>query len=244
MPALKVTCKIIEKKWLTPTVMGIRFEPSKRFKYEAGQFISIRVPTLRGGRPLIRPYSFASPGIEFYELCVKYVQGGPGTTYLAALKEGDTFEATAPFGDFVYESTGGRPVCFISTGTGIAPFRAMTLSQRFKADPPDRAINLFGARTEDEIIYPGFFEKHGVQPINAISRPNPGYKGYVGRVTDYLKTQSPPGGWDSFDFYLCGNGDMVAEVRKILRDVLGCDPRTIRQEVYFTPIDHAAKAAG
>jgi hypothetical protein len=44
VPAKQFTCKVISKKWLTPTVVELRFEPSKKFRYEAGQFVSVVVP--------------------------------------------------------------------------------------------------------------------------------------------------------------------------------------------------------
>ena len=42
------------------------------------------------------------------ELCVKLVEEGPGTNYLAKLREGDVFRVMAPYGDFVFEPKPGR----------------------------------------------------------------------------------------------------------------------------------------
>lgn len=242
-----VKCTVISKLWLTPSVVQIRFEPSKRFEFEAGQFISVMVP---GGTPLNpmsqpvrRIYSLASPysahrkedrGI--YELCIKNV-GGPGTRYLSALEKGDLFKASAPYGDFFYESRPGRSACFISTGTGVAPFKAMILSERFQEQPPESALVLFGARTEDEIIYSDLFQKYGVNVLNAVSKPSPAFleaDGFKGRVTDYLKSLPEDWAWHTTDFYMCGNGEMVSEVRRILRASHNVPESSIFQEVYFS----------
>ena len=237
MPAKEYTCKIIGKKWLTPTVMEIRFVPSRKFSFDAGQFVSVVVPAPAGAsKPLRRAYSLATSPDQGWGLCVKLVPGGPGSGYLASLKEGDTFQAYAPYGDFFYLPDTGRAACFISTGTGIAPFIAMMNSKAYRDNPPPSAINIFGARSQDEIIYPGLFKKLGVTEINCISKPGPGFKGFTGRVTDYLKSLESDWPWHETDFYLCGNGSMVAEIRKILLG-RGVPEAQISKEVYFTAPD-------
>ncbi len=234
--AIKVRCRIVEKRWLTPTVLAIRFEPSKSFAYEAGQFLSLYVPSRENGaKPLRRIYSFASPSKDQgYELCVK-LTGGPGTSYLASLEPGQEFEATAPYGHFLYKPVRGRSACFIATGTGIAPLRSMALSRAFAEQPPESALVLFGARAQDEIIYPNSFEPLGIQVVNALSAPGPGWGGFRGRVTDYLRSLPSDWAWHTTDFYLCGNGDMIAEVRKILVAGRGVPVSAIHQEAYFSP---------
>lgn len=251
MPSTKVKCRVTAKRWLTPTVMGLEFEPSKKFRFEGGQFLSIYVPDEKGGKPLRRAYSFAShtahtpDGETAYQLCIKVLIGGPGSQYLATLEVGETFEATAPYGDFLYESEEGRRVCMIATGSGIAPFRAMTLAQPFHQKPPSEAFLIFGARTADEILYPGFFESHGFQVFHAISAlpPEQATKNLLsGRVTDCLHHLPADWGWAQTDFYLCGSGEMVQDVRRFLLS-RGVPPENIRQEVYFTQAHSAASPA-
>lgn len=222
--------------------MGIRFEPSRRFSYEAGQFLSLIVPApfappgSRGSR-LRRAYSFSTPSEkgQAYELCVKHVQGGPGSSYLKSLEVGGTFKASAPYGDLFYRPREARNACFISTGTGVAPFRAMVLSEVFKRERPERVFSIFGARTESEIIYPGFFERQGLECVTAISQPTGAGAGHFkGRVTDYLRSLPADWPWHTTDFYLCGNGDMVADVRRILKEGHGVQDAAIQKEIYFS----------
>ena len=72
MPAKEYLCKVVQLKWLTPTVVDLRFEPSKKFSFEPGQFISVVVPDPAGGRkPLRRAYSLAVPPEQGWGLCVK-----------------------------------------------------------------------------------------------------------------------------------------------------------------------------
>jgi ferredoxin-NADP reductase len=237
VPAKQFTCKVISKKWLTPTVVELRFEPSKKFRYEAGQFVSVvvpppfRAPTL--SRDLRRAYSLATAPHEGYGLCVRVVPNGPGSNYIASLKEGDTLRLYAAYGDFLFDHRSPRSACFISTGTGIAPLLSMIRSKEFRDNPPPSAINLFGARSEKDIIYPGLFASLGLTEINAVSDAGPEYAGFRGRVTDYLISLPNEWPWQETDFYLCGSGAMVSDVRRYLRTVRGVPEAHIHQEIYF-----------
>ncbi|HTL12506.1 MAG TPA: FAD-dependent oxidoreductase, partial [Bdellovibrionota bacterium] len=153
--AVEFKCEVVSNVHVTPTVFLLHFRPSAPLPFKAGQFISIVVPGAGpGGRNLRRAYSIASnPERNPIELCVKLVEDGPGTNYLHGLKAGDTFTGFAPYGDFVYVTDPSRSACFISTGTGIAPFRAMLQSQAFKAAPPKKVISVFGVRDQSEDLY-------------------------------------------------------------------------------------------
>jgi ferredoxin-NADP reductase len=240
MPAREVVCKIVEKIWVTPTVMAIRFEPSKKFRFEPGQFLSIVVPRAEG-KPLRRAYSFAGAPEEGFRLCVKWVQGGPGTEYLRGLKIGDSFKAFAPYGDFLFEPRPHRSVCFVSTGTGVAPFIAMVNSEAYRENPPEHAMSVFGCRSEEEILYSQLFEKAGVKAVVALSQPKGPWNGFKGRVTDYLASLPNDWAWHTTDFYICGNGEMAEQVKKVLK-ARGVPDTAVHAEVYFVAPDRVKKA--
>jgi ferredoxin-NADP reductase len=241
MFAKEYTCRVLENIWVTPTVMRFRFEPLKRFTFEPGQFLSILVPPPEGTNQMVkRCYSFASSFEEakykgYYELCVKYVAGGLGSGYLASLRTGDTFQMMAPYGDFKFrEIPSGGSICFIATGTGIAPFRSILYSRQFHTHRPDKAICIFGARGEEEALYKKDLEAAGVEVVIAVSQPSSEWKGFTGRVTDYLKSLPPNWTWHTTDFYVCGNGEMVAEVTRLLQGGHGVSDRRIHKEAFST----------
>jgi len=236
--AKEVTCTVIKKEHLTPTIIGLSFEPSKKFTYEAGQFLSIIVPKSEVlAKAVKRAYSFSSPdALSGYELCVKHVPGGLGSSYVAALKEGDTFKAFAPYGDFRYSTSPLRAVCFVATGSGVAPFRGIALSREFRENPPKKSLLLFGARNEEEILYRGSFEHLGIEVVHSLSKPTPFWGGHRGYVTDYLKVLPHSWNWHGTDFYICGNGAMAVEVTDFLRQARGVSANAIHSEIYFSPV--------
>jgi ferredoxin-NADP reductase len=178
------------------------------------------------------------------ELCIKLVAGGPGTNYLFKLRPGDTFRGLAPYGDFTYERVEGNHACFISTGTGIAPFRSMMLSREFLDHPPKSTTCLLGVGDESEVIYEEQLKKLPVPSmkfVTAVSRPRGEWNGFKGRVTDYLRTLGDDYPWTQTQYYLCGNGAMIEEVKRLLADK-GVSKDSVHVEVYYKPPKPAAGA--
>ena len=220
---------------LTPTVFETTFEPSQPLTFKAGQFASVIIPGAGPkGRDLRRAYSIASaPEVMPIELCVKIVEDGPGTQYLYSLRPGDSLKIVAPYGDFVYKTDSKRVACFIATGTGIAPFRSMLLSQQYLENPPKRSLCLLGVRTEDELLYQGCFKKTPhLEYVNCVSQPAGVWNGFRGRVTDYIRTLPTDFPWLEADYYLCGHGGMIQEIKTFLSE-RGVTKDAIHQEIYY-----------
>lgn len=231
---MEFRCRVESTRDLSPSVFEITFTPDKPFDFQAGQYISVEVPQA-DGKPLRRPYSIASPPGELpVALCIQRIENGPGNTFLASLKPGDFFQGFAPYGFLVFKPKPGRDVYFIATGTGIAPFRSMLLSERFKSTAVRKTVCLLGVRSESEILYQeSLGDLKGVHWLPCISRPQlPGGLNWSGRVTDYL--QKAEVAWLETDFYLCGNGAMIDEVKQALK-AKGVLKDSIHQEVYFKP---------
>lgn len=234
MPANSVQCKVNELRYITPTVFELLFESEPGFDFKAGQFISIVVPGAGpNGRNLRRAYSIASaPGVNPVELCIKVVEGGPGTTYLKNLKKDELFQGFAPYGSFTYVTPPSRHVVFLATGTGIAPFRSMILSKHYQEARPLSTTCVYGCRFEDELLYGEEFLANEVKLIQTVSRPKGNWSGITGRCTDYLRSVGNDFPWLETDFYLCGNGDMITEVKSILAEK-NVTKEAIFQEKYY-----------
>ncbi|TVO78504.1 benzoyl-CoA 2,3-epoxidase subunit BoxA [Sedimenticola selenatireducens] len=151
----------------------------KTFPVLEGQSIGIIPPGEdEKGRPhLVRLYSVASPrdgerpGANNLALTVKRVVfqedgetvRGIGSNYVCDLKKGDQVLVTGPFGaTFLMPNTTSANLIMICTGTGSAPFRAMTeYRRRHMPDAGGKLLLYFGARTPGELPYFG--------PLNKLS---------------------------------------------------------------------------
>ncbi len=234
MKPVELQCVVSSVKMMTPTVFQLSFTTQSPLEFAGGQFISLFIPGAGpNGRDLRRAYSIASPPeLNPIELCIKLVEGGPGTQYLYSLKPGQTFKVMAPYGDFVYKPKPGRQACFVATGTGLAPFRSILTSKAYQQNPPPRAYCLLGVRTENELLYEDVLDHlPGLEFVKAVSQPTLAWKGYKGRVTDYLMSQENfP--WLETEYYLCGHGGMINEIKAFLLQK-GVAKTSLHQEIYY-----------
>lgn len=114
---------------------------------------------------------------------------------------------------------------FISTGSGIAPYRSYILSNNISNF---RLIH--GVRTTDDIVETETFSKGDVE--YCISREN-NHNYFKGRVTDYLNEVDN----DLFSkdnmFFICGNKDMIADVYDLLINKYNISSSNIDSETFF-----------
>jgi CDP-4-dehydro-6-deoxyglucose reductase len=231
MFARRFQARVVSVDRLSPTVLRLRFEPSSRLPFEAGQFVSLEVPTPRG--PVFRPYSLAGGEGGVYELCIKLYSDGVGSRYVETLRPGDRIAASGSYGHFFYHRPElGRYVCFIGTGTGLAPLKAMVESREFARHRPSDAILIQGARTEADLLYKGVFERAGLREVIALSRPGAEWSGFKGRVTDYLLSLPAGWPWHEIDFYLCGNSGMVLDTERLLVHGRGVSRKAVFHEIF------------
>lgn len=128
------------------------------------------------GRPhRIRLYSVASPrdgerpNYNNIALTVKrevtevdgILMPGVASNYLCDLQRGDEVRITGPFGDtFLMPNHPASNIIMVCTGTGSAPFRAMTERRRRRMPHvPGKLLLFFGARTPEELPYLGPLKK-------------------------------------------------------------------------------------
>jgi CDP-4-dehydro-6-deoxyglucose reductase, E3 len=188
-------------------------------QFKAGQFVSFEVPS-SGRLPfLTRPYSIASPPhlSDRITLVLNLVAGGPGSTYLFGLREGDKTQFKGPAGSF-YLREDGRDLLLVATGTGIAPLRSMVLAELAR-DSARRVTLIWGLRSQRDLYYQEeCLELSRLHPrfsvVTTLSRPEPGWNGTVGRVTTFVDREIAS--VKNISVYLCGNGGMIKEVTAIL----------------------------
>lgn len=222
---------------VNPEVNIIRFLPtnSQMFEFEAGQFVSISA-VKPDGKKIARDYSIFSPPEyrQGFELCVKRVEGGFMSNYLCDLKKGDKVNAIGPMGGFILRKPLPPEIFFVSTGTGVAPFRAM-LEYLISQGVTDTQIYLiFGTRHPEDIIYRTFFEDlekkypnfHYLPTLSRAEDSWPGHRGHVqDTLSKYLEDPTKK------DIYICGLQIMVDQV-KDLAIAHGVAPSNVYYERY------------
>jgi len=214
--------------------IGLRLIDPQEIRFKAGQFVSFDVPHPALNRPATRAYSIASPPSrkDRLTLLLNLIPGGPGSTYLFGLKEGDETQFKGPAGSFYLKEDGTRDLLFVATGTGIAPFRSM-LDHLLETGFSRSATLYWGLRSQNDLYYQKEFEalakqRRNFHCITTLSRPEPGWTGATGRVTTLVAEHIAS--VTNLSVYLCGNSGMIGEVSALIAQKGLCP---IRKEKWY-----------
>jgi len=216
------TARVEAIRNLTHDVREIRLalrEPGD-ITFKAGQFVSFEVTNPKTGRPVSRPYSILSPPSQddAVTLLLNLVPGGPGSTYLFGLKEGDDTQFKGPAGNFYVRNDPAKDLLFIATGTGIVPIWCM-LQDQLERNRNRSITLLWGLRSQRDLYYQdelaALARKHAnLTALTTLSRPEPGWAGPAGRVTrlieEHLRSVA------NLSAYLCGGSGMIADVTALI----------------------------
>ena len=182
------------------------------FAHAAGQYVALSAAI--DGTPVKRYYSIASPprGDGRIELCVQ-TEGAFGS-HLEGLPSGTELECSEPAGRMRLLDA-ERPTVYFAAGTGVAPLRAMLLSQ-LAAAPRAAATLVLGGRRREDLLYRDEFEalrgRHaGFTLLATVSGDDPDWDGLRGRVTAHF--DQAIAGRDGLDAYFCGPPEMVSALR-------------------------------
>lgn len=214
----------------------IKVTPELEFRFKAGQFIMLDLPIQ--SNVTNRSYSIASaPSTDnVYELCIVLKPDGLGTPYLFEhIKVGSHLQTSKPLGKFKLPEVIEHDICFICTGTGIAPLRAMLIDIINHNIPHRNIYMVFGNRWVKDVLYRQEMEQFardhsGFHFIPVLSRESPatwhGAHGYVHAVYEELFADKRPA-----YFYICGWADMLKEARQRL-EAMGYDRKQVKFESY------------
>ncbi|MFC3073567.1 NADH:ubiquinone reductase (Na(+)-transporting) subunit F [Shinella pollutisoli] len=194
--------------------------------------------------PVTRAYSIASrpedAGRIVFNIRLAVPPAGrehdipPGivSSWLFALKPGDTVETGGPFGEFHVQPT-DRDMVFIGGGVGMAPLRAM-IHEQIALGTRRRMTYFYGARTAADLFYVEEFEAIAARHENftwtpALSDPAPsdrwtGATGFIHETVRAALAGHPAP--DECEYYLCGPPVMISAVLAML-DRLGVEPHSI-----------------
>ena len=241
----KCLAEVVEVRRLTDDVreIGLKLINPPELHFTGGQYITIEIEEMKNGHPRLnnRPYSIASPPSDtgMIRLCVDRVGEGPGSTYLHALMPGDRLAFLSPIGYFTVSHDRSTPLLFVATGTGIAPIKSM-IGDILQRGNPVRPITLYwGLRREEDLYYQEELAEWAgqhleFQYVTTLSQPSATWQGMRGRVTDHLQKVMTECrfSFDNIDAYLCGNFEMIKEVRTMLMEQ-GIEKKAIHFEKFY-----------
>lgn len=198
-----IAVRVTQIRHITEKAVEIRLSRPEGFEFLPGQKISILHNELSRDYTLI-----GSQKDRELSICLRNIPNGLLSPILANAAVGDRFHISRAFGHFLFQSHGEAPV-FVATGTGVAPFVA------YVRDGVTGYHLLHGVTSEDELYYRGLLSQSASSYTPCISHSGDAHKTpyYHGRVTDFLTSQLSLKPWD---FYLCGHGEMIREVIRII----------------------------
>lgn len=214
---LNYSVTVLKKTCITGQVMELTCTRPDGFSFRAGQKVLLQKDGCS------REYTLAGGPCGDLVFCIKLVPGGKMSELLSLLAVGDFLTMSDAYGFFVHRP--GSSV-FIATGTGVAPFVAYALS-----GVTDYII-LHGVKAEAELYYRDVLENGARKYVACLSSADKNVQKpdclFQGRVTLYLKTCLP---YANYDFYLCGNGDMIRESLHIIDNKF--PESKVFTEIYF-----------
>lgn len=226
---------IVAARMITPEVRELTVDPGPGFRFDPGQWVSLRIP--QGGELVGRAYSVASAPSEAgtFQIAVTRVQGGPGSNYLHTVDPPVCVRMTEAEGFFTLQPP-ERPILMIGTGTGVSPYRSMLLAREAQGLELPPTILLFGMRKESDLLYRQDFERLAskwkwFRYVPTLSRAEETWTGRRGYVQAHVPELVRELGGDC-DAYICGLNKMIQQVRSVLKTDLGFPRQRIHTERY------------
>jgi phenol/toluene 2-monooxygenase (NADH) P5/A5 len=213
IPVRDFTGTVARLEPLTPTIKGVFIELDEPMKFQAGQYVNVKIP----GEDKPRAFSLAAvPSSDrLIELNVRRVPNGKGTGYIHdRLKPGDRIEVIGPLGHFFVRRSDPQPVIFLAGGSGLSSPKSMILDLLEAGD--GRKITLvYGSRNRKELYYDSFFRGLAAAHTNfryvpALNEPTDecAWDGFKGFVHDAAKATFD-NDFRGHKAYMCGPPPMI-----------------------------------
>jgi ring-1,2-phenylacetyl-CoA epoxidase subunit PaaE len=223
--SLKVSRIIKETDLANSFVLEVPEKLRRQFKYQPGQFITLRVQD--GDSFIKRSYSMMSAPETDSFLSITIKRLGRISNYLLdTVKESDRLQVLPPEGSFFQKPT-KKPThyLFFAAGSGITPFLSMTKSL-LRTRPKSRITLIYANLNEGSIIFKNELDKlerdfsEQFSVIHVLEKPESNWtrrKGMLmpdtlGELLDELLNDSS----DNAEYYICGPVGYINLVENVL----------------------------
>lgn len=161
-----------------------------------GQFVNVAIP----GKYLRRPISICDYNHERGETVLLYDVVGEGTSAMASMRPGDTFDLLQGLGNGFNPAAAGERPLLLGGGIGCAPLLGLARALKRCGKSP---VAILGYNTSaDSFGMNRWFEEIGVESHIATVDGSEGTRGFV---TDVIKEKGVTGDY----FYACGPMPML-----------------------------------
>lgn len=224
--------RLLSVHWWTPTLLSFTISRPADYSFIPGQYSRLGLPDDHG-RLIWRAFSMVSaPSQDTLEYYGVIVPKGLFTSRLEKLAVGDSIALDRQvFGYMTAERfTDGENLWLLSTGTGLGPSISMLRDGRVMQQF-SRIVVVHGARHASDLSYSG--ELHAMAAasqgrlvvVQAVSRDSDVAPGVLkGRLTGLLTSGQMEAAAglslhpDSSRVLLCGNPDMIEDMRGLLHE--------------------------
>lgn len=215
-----LTLTVVEIRPETHDVKTFVFRPEGGVPaYAAGQSMTLKLQI--DGETLFRTFSLASAPDSSGTLAmtIKAHATGRATRWLHdRLAVGTRLEGRSPKGRFTIDGRTTEKLALVSAGSGASPLMAML--RHLAVTAPDSDVSwLHAARTPRDILFAGELAELQARMPNlriamVVSRPEPGWFGFSGRLGRRLVSVSLPD-YGRREVFCCGPAGFMEEARLI-----------------------------
>lgn len=205
---MKVT--LDHKESITSNITTFWFSATSLPRYNAGQFIELRLPhddkDKRGDK---RWFTLSSSPTESMLSITTKLAAENGSSFKTALRHlgvGTELDMAAPMGDFILPKDPSVPLVFVAGGIGCTPFRSMVKYLQDSGQSRDITL-LYAASDNSEVAFRNIFEKLGNK-----------FQIIVGTRLDAAKIIELSGATDNHYLYLSGPEPMIEALAKDLKN--------------------------
>ena len=204
MTPVHFSVKLVARQWLTENCIELCLQRPAGFAFSPGQYLRLYHESQE------RDYSLVSgPDDPELRLVVRVFQRGHVSTFLSTVAAGMQLSFCGPMGYFIFHASDRTPV-FVATGTGVAPFVAMSRAGI------NGYVCLQGAKGARDLLYRNILEMNAARYIPCLSKGTPAAdQAFSGRVTARLKELDAG---RTYDFYLCGRQEMIHDAIRVIDD--------------------------